>query len=434
MNSDTQYRYGCSEKYAELCALSTTGELTWEESSALQDHVAICPMCSTLLREYTSLAHAGMAKLAPELEQEEQDTAFYREKKAGQRLIAALHAAPFNWHSGAHSLISMPVPIDGRKRAGNAAFAMAAAAVLLIFAGGGFELGRSMKAHSSQAAVLHAMTPPAAAAADTREAKLQKDLSAVRGSPSEMMARSANLEKQLAELSEAKSSLLLQIRELAKEDAADSASLTAVTQQRDGLQQRLNDTAQWLDQVKEDLNQAQQARQGQLLRMASLEQEVNRLHASMAVTDQSASNDEQFLAEDRDIRELMGARQLYIADVFDVQKDSQRSKPFGRVFYTKGESLIFYAFDLQSQPGYHEAKIFQAWGKPDNPSAEPVSLGVFYMDSEKSRRWVVKSDDPNVLAQINAVFVTVEPHGGSAKPTGKPFLEAYLHSLPPNHP
>jgi len=37
-------------------------------------------------------------------------------------------------------------------------------------------------------------------------------------------------------------------------------------------------------------------------------------------------------------------------------------------------------------------------------------------------------------ASVNAVFVTVEPKGGSAKPTGKPFLEAYLHSLPPNHP
>jgi anti-sigma-K factor RskA len=56
------------------------------------------------------------------------------------------------------------------------------------------------------------------------------------------------------------------------------------------------------------------------------------------------------------------------------------------------------------------------------------------MDNEQNRRWVLKSSNPNVLAQINAVFVTVEPHGGSQKPTGKPFLEAYLHSLPPNHP
>jgi hypothetical protein len=31
------------------------------------------------------------------------------------------------------------------------------------------------------------------------------------------------------------------------------------------------------------------------------------------------------------------------------------------------------------------------------------------------------------------VFVTVEPHGGSEKPSGKPFLYAYL-KMGPNHP
>jgi hypothetical protein len=41
---------------------------------------------------------------------------------------------------------------------------------------------------------------------------------------------------------------------------------------------------------------------------------------------------------------------------------------------------------------------------------------------------VLKTDNPDFLAQINAVFVTVEPKGDSAKPTSKPFLEAYLHS------
>jgi len=46
----------------------------------------------------------------------------------------------------------------------------------------------------------------------------------------------------------------------------------------------------------------------------------------------------------------MGARKLYIADVFDVDSGSRTKKPFGRVFYTQGKSLIFYAFDLDRQP------------------------------------------------------------------------------------
>lgn len=167
-----------------------------------------------------------------------------------------------------------------------------------------------------------------------------------------------------------------------------------------------------------------------MLRAASLEQEVNNLHTTLASTDRTVSTDEQFLAKDRDIRELIGARQLYIADVLDVQHDGERSKPFSRVFYTKGKSLIFYAFDLHQQPGYREAKTFQAWGRPDAGSSKPLSLGIFYMDSEQNKRWVVKSANPDVLYQCRIRYRRSE--GGSQEPTSKPFLEAYLHSLPPN--
>jgi hypothetical protein len=56
------------------------------------------------------------------------------------------------------------------------------------------------------------------------------------------------------------------------------------------------------------------------------------------------------------------------------------------------------------------------------------------MDSEANRRWVLQASNPKVLEQISAVFVTVEPKGGSKKPTNRPFLLAYLHATPPNHP
>jgi hypothetical protein len=46
---------------------------------------------------------------------------------------------------------------------------------------------------------------------------------------------------------------------------------------------------------------------------------------------------------------------------------------------------------------------------------------------------VLKSDDPKVLSDIDAVFVTIEPHGGSNHPSGKPLLFAYLR-IEPNHP
>jgi hypothetical protein len=132
----------------------------------------------------------------------------------------------------------------------------------------------------------------------------------------------------------------------------------------------------------------------------------------------------------------MGARKLYIADVFDVDGSSRTQKPFGRVFYTRGKSLIFYAFDLDRQTKILNASSFQVWGQreaPEGEQASPMNLGIFYMDSEANRRWVMRFDDPKQLAEIDAVFVTVEPHGGSQKPTSKPFLYALLRNEA-NHP
>jgi hypothetical protein len=49
------------------------------------------------------------------------------------------------------------------------------------------------------------------------------------------------------------------------------------------------------------------------------------------------------------------------------------------------------------------------------------------------KRWVLRSDDAKMLAQIDAVFVTVERNGGSRRPSGKSLLFADLR-IDPNHP
>jgi hypothetical protein len=61
------------------------------------------------------------------------------------------------------------------------------------------------------------------------------------------------------------------------------------------------------------------------------------------------------------------------------------------------------------------------------------SLGIFYQDSGAKKRWVLKFEDAQTLEHIDAVFVTVEPNGGSQKPSGKPLLFASL-KIEPNHP
>lgn len=430
MSNDMKFTCGCNEEFAELCALATSGELTAEETAVLDEHVSGCTSCASLLREYTSVAHVAMAKIAADRVQEPDAPFVYNEAKAEERFISALHASQPAWNPGLRVRASISTLVNYCKKFQGILpdLSIGMAVALLMVVGLAFGLGH-MTVKSSPVAVVG---KPKVSDAETAELRLE--LATAQKSLATATAQSANLERQLKELSVTKASLSAQLSDFARMNETASASLVLATQQRESLERQLQDTSTALTRAKDDLNNAQRDRQGVLLRVAALETQVKELNVNLAVTNNTAGNDEKLLTADRDIRELMGARQLYISDVFDVQNNGTPSKPFGRVFYTKGKSLIFYAFDLQAEPEYREAKTFQAWGKPDTSSGKPVSLGIFYMDNDQNRRWVLKSTNQQVLEQINAVFVTVEPHGGSQKPTGKPFLEAYLHSLPPNHP
>src|SRR6202042_3503452 len=109
------------------------------------------------------------------------------------------------------------------------------------------------------------------------------------------------------------------------------------------------------------------------------------------------------LEHDRDIRELMGARDLYIAEVHDISGTGKADKTYGRIFYTKGRSLIFYAYDLDAQPGVRDASSFQAWGRRGPDQDRAVNLGILYADNAAKKRWVLRTDNPKTLADIDAV-------------------------------
>ena len=212
--------------------------------------------------------------------------------------------------------------------------------------------------------------------------------------------------------------------------------LQRISEERDRLSSQLADAEHSYQLVQTELNTLRAERDRLQLRATSMESRVDELTAASRDQERRLQDSEQYLASDSDIRELMGARKLYIADVFDVDSGSRTRKPFGRVFDTESKSLIFYAFDLDRQPGVQNASSFQVWGGRDGwtgEKARAMNLGILYMDSETNRRWVLRLEDPKQLAEIDAVFVTVEPHGGSQKPTGKPFLYALLRREA-NHP
>jgi hypothetical protein len=77
---------------------------------------------------------------------------------------------------------------------------------------------------------------------------------------------------------------------------------------------------------------------------------------------------------------------------------------------------------------------FHVWGKREGSNQQPRSLGIFYSDDNTQKRWVFRLNDPKILNEIDAVFVTVEPPGEKrGHPQGHQLMYAYLRAQP-NHP
>ncbi len=190
-------------------------------------------------------------------------------------------------------------------------------------------------------------------------------------------------------------------------------------------EQQLGQARSQVEKLSKDNDQLTAGLVAQQFRVTELSEEVE--NQKVAV-----EREQQLTAAASDVRELMGARNLHIIDVADLDGQGKSKKSFGRVFYTEGRSLIFYAFDL-SQKGSASKVSFQAWGQNQSASSNVKNLGVFHVDDQVQKRWVLRVDNPELLKSVESVFVTVEPSPGRDKPSGQKLLYAYLGTQA-NHP
>src|SRR6266852_5059463 len=421
------------EKFRELNALASSGTLTPLERSELNSHLDHCEECREAALQYQILATEGIPTIA-DAYTDRLAQGSWDEEATLKKLLARVRKVQRpvldrNMHVGT----AAPPPVLRRIIANSLAQAALAACIVVAVGFQAYRLGIRAQGAASPAPVFP-------------DERLQK-LAAEKKSADELLAAHAARLAQLQEQSSREERELAKLRAALRETeersnellAANSQSggkLQELSQQRDALNTQLQDANQSYQNVRTELTSLQAERDRILIRTTSLEVKIAELTAVNRDQERRLKDTEQYLASDRDIRELMGARKLYIADVFDVDSGSRTKKPFGRVFYTQGKSLIFYAFDLDRQPGLVNASAFQVWGQRETPQGQqplPMNLGILYMDNELNRRWVMRFDDPKQLAEIDAVFVTVEPRGGSHKPTSKPFLYALLRNEA-NHP
>jgi hypothetical protein len=415
------------QEFQELCALSTTGELTVEEWALLSDHLAHCDSCREAKRHYERLIATTIPALGAESstgEDSEDAPGVWSLEEAEAKLMESLRHEPAP--SGGHS-ISL-VRSSGWKhvrRYAVAALILAACGVV------GYRIGVHRGARSDAAAA------PVGSTARGNPRDLDSSVPATVPAYSDKAppadAEAAALRAQARLNQQEMTSLKDQHSQMENQLAERNAELDRSLQDLADLNGKLAEVQSNASSLEARLSLIGKSTSEDAQLSLALKGQVNDLNAAIKEKDGQIAEERELLGRDRDIRNLIGARNLYIAEIYDVGQSGDTQKPFGRVFYTKDQSLVFYGYDLDQQPGIKKAGTFQAWGGRGADRQHAVSLGLLYRDDANQKRWVLKFNDAKTISQIDAVFVTVEPEGGSAKPSGKPLLFTYLR-LDPNHP
>ena len=437
---------GPHEEFLELCATATAGELSAREQAKLDAHLAVCPECRRAKSEYEAAAVKGLAALAEDLDAKDQEGSdrSWSVEKAEEAFFKRLDKEQENRESSRASYD----PLDKMKIGQRFSYRPSqirwreiwmpfAAAVLLALA-----LGIAAYRTGVRRGADAARTHPTKESASS----LEEQASDTGYERAQLVAKLTESGKIIEDLKHQVSEQVKAVNSLKSREPAPLHS-SASGQQRvpvasDAVakgEEELAAAQAKLTELQTTVEAATAKRDENARLAAVLEARVSELTQLVRDRDQAldqkdteVTRRQELLEHDRDIRELMGARDLYMADVHDVSK-AGTDKTYGRVFYTKGKSLIFYAFDLDAQPGFQNAKSFQAWGRKGPDKQQALSLGIFYEDNVSKKRWVLKANDPKTLEDIDAVFVTVEPNGGSHHPSGKQLLFAYLR-VSPNHP
>ena len=414
-------------RYVELCALLTTGSLSGEDLDELDNHLMNCVECQRLVEDFHRVVRDAIPLLASREEQPTENVS-WRPEKIKRQLFAAIgeqeqEKQPF-------SIVPTVLTYGFPK--------YIAVLCLLIFAAlGGYVLGsrqhsqatiRSAPPQMSVGNSFVAQIAELTRQRDNLDAKAKESDRAIERLSSQLAERTGDVErlKQLVdEFQQGKDRQTAEISTLQSQNGSISADHDRVTKE-------LEDAQTSLASLTEDLNKLKDERVANLLQTANMQKSIDDLTAQVSSRDSIIEEQKKFLASDRDIVDLMGARDLLIADVSDVDPDGHSRKAFGRVFYTKDKSLQFYAFDLDRDPGMRDVN-FQVWGSNTSDKDFLVNMGILYMDNKTNRRWVLKFNNPTVMKEVDSVFVTAEPKGGSVKPSGKQRLYAYLRTAP-NHP
>jgi len=423
------------EHFEELCASASIGQATPEELFELEQHAAGCENCQKAYWDYLNLSARQFAERHgnPRLSSREAQDSLNSElltRRFFER--AEKEGIVFSQDVGAEVRKLGPQPGVLRRNPWWPKPALALAACLMIgamvstayFYGKG-TFRRGIQSGATQRPANDGMEAPVLAL-NQRIAELKAvnlklqvqmdDLKAqLRRANEHLNTSGANLE-----------SASQNRRQLeAQRDALD-ASVQTLQQDLTGSQAALSKAQQESAKLTEHSKDVENTLVADRVQIQDLTDELKD-------TSSKLDKERQLLAVGHDVTDLMGARNLHIVDVVDTDVRGKTRPAFGRIFFTEGKSLLFYAYDLSENKIQKADYQYHVWAQKEGQDKQIRSLGIFYSDDKSQRRWVFKCTNPEVLKEIDSVFVTLQPQADPSHPKGPNLMYAYLRGQP-NHP
>ena len=424
------------EHYREVCAAASIGQATPAELLELEQHASECDACRQAYFDYLNLAAQQFAaaqsdpKLSPGRAQESLNSELF-ERRFFER--AEREGIQFSSDVGQQVQQLTPTAYASLwpKLRRTPLEAIAAVVVIGLALSGGYFYGRGsfrttlpdrQPTNSGSTAVA---SPPV---------ELSERIA-------ELTATNLRLGAQITELKAALGKANQQLSSTETNLTSTSEDRKKLSADRDALEAQLKTVQDALASSQALVASAQQDAAKQHDHASDLEaglvaDQVKIHDLSEQLSDKSAMLDQerQLLALGHDVSDLMGARNLHIVDVVDTDPRGKTQPAFGRIFFTEGKSLVFYAYDLSEAKMQKANYQYGVWAKKEGGDKQVQRLGIFYSDDKAQRRWVFKCNDPKILTEIDSVFVTLEPTNGDlVHPKGPNLMYAYLRGQP-NHP
>jgi hypothetical protein len=402
-------------RYVELAALAAGGHLSEEDLKELHEHTETCTDCKNTEAELCQLVRLHLPLTQSRVRQRISTMMTRPDPGARERFIrrASLEGITF----------SPEVKSLGPSRGRALRFATAGAGVFVAIV--------IAVLYGSQ----HLNKP--SHPVDSRDAIQERlQLNNLTQQNSSLNATISRLEHTLAEQQHETEDLRTQVKAITvaansssydnEQTRVDSAQSLAEAEAQQRTQEKL------LADTRAELARLTQTRASDQATIVADQVQLNELSQQLKTAKTNIDMQRQLATAGRDVRDLMGARQLHVVDVRDTDPNGKAGKAFGRVFLTEGKSLIFYAFDLNDAKKNDAKQTFQVWGQQEGKKDSLRSIGFLYVDDKTQRRWALKTEDPAAIKEIDSVFVTVEPAGGAQKPSGQRLLYANLGDA--NHP